>query len=148
LARPGEDVGRSGSVHVLALDVAGLCCALITGGWLALRLEDRTASYEDPDQAYADAVEQIAQQMKSTWRDRTGQKMLLEQWIDVWRELRDVEPTTPAQPLRAHANLLSTILADAVHAGKISRNPAERRNGRRGRVRAKGRRGPAHAMAK
>jgi hypothetical protein len=45
---------------VLALDVAGLCCALITGGWLALRLEDRTASYEDPNQAYADAVEQIA----------------------------------------------------------------------------------------
>jgi hypothetical protein len=86
--------------------------------------------------------------MKGTWHDRTGQKMLLEQWIDVWRELRDVEPTTPAQPLRAHANLLSTILADAVHAGKISRNPAERRNGRRGRVRAKGRRGPAHAMAK
>ena len=36
-------------------------------------------------------------------------------------------------------SLLITILGDAVHAGKIDRNPAERRKGRRGRVRAKGR---------
>ena len=36
-------------------------------------------------------------------------------------------------------SLLITILGDAVHAGKIERNPAERRKGRRGRVRARGR---------
>jgi integrase len=36
-------------------------------------------------------------------------------------------------------SLLITILGDAVHAGKIDRNPAERRKGRRGRVRVKGR---------
>ena len=36
--------------------------------------------------------------------------------------------------------LLITILGDAVHAGRLERNPAERRKGRRGRVRAKGRR--------
>lgn len=41
-------------------------------------------------------------------------------------------------------SLLITILGDAVHAGKIDRNPAERRKGRRGRVQAKGRRAPAH----
>jgi len=35
--------------------------------------------------------------------------------------------------------LLRTILGDAVHAGKIERNPAERRKGRRGRVRVAGR---------
>ena len=36
-------------------------------------------------------------------------------------------------------SLLVTILGDAVHAGRLERNPAERRKGRRGRVRAKGR---------
>jgi hypothetical protein len=41
-------------------------------------------------------------------------------------------------------SILITILGDAVHAGKIDRNPAERRKGRRGRMRAKGR-APAHA---
>jgi integrase len=41
-------------------------------------------------------------------------------------------------------SLLITILGDAVHAGKIDRNPAERRKGRRGRMRAKGR-VPSHA---
>jgi integrase len=155
----------------------------------------RTAYSADPDEAYADAIEQIAQQMKGTWRDRTGPKMLLEEWIDVWRELRDVEPTstirdkyfveahilpefqerelgsltfeeieewekaiqtrisirgTPFAPATAGGarDLLSTILADAVHAHKIDWNPAARRKGRRGRVRAKGRRGPAHGAAK
>ncbi len=39
-------------------------------------------------------------------------------------------------------SLLITILGDAVHAGKLPRNPAERRKGRRGRKRAKGR-GPS-----
>jgi hypothetical protein len=152
----------------------------------------RTTSFEDPGQAYADAVEQIAEQMKGRWRDRTGQKMLLEQWIDVWKELRDVEPTTMARDkyfaethilpefqgrelgsltfeeieaweraiqtrisvrgtpfarttAQGARTLLNTILADAVHAGKITRNPAERRKGRRRRVRAKGRCDPAYA---
>jgi integrase len=36
-------------------------------------------------------------------------------------------------------DLLITILGDAVHAGKIDRNPAQRRRGRRGRMRARGR---------
>ena len=36
-------------------------------------------------------------------------------------------------------SLLITILGDAVHVGKLDRNPAERRKGRRGRVRVKGR---------
>ena len=36
-------------------------------------------------------------------------------------------------------SLLITILGKAVHAGKIDRNPAERRKGCRGRVRARGR---------
>jgi len=42
-------------------------------------------------------------------------------------------------------SLLITILGDAVHAGKIERNPAERRKGRRGRVQAKGRAPARHA---
>lgn len=41
-------------------------------------------------------------------------------------------------------SLLITILGDAVHAKKISWNPAERRKGRRGPVQAKGRRGPSY----
>jgi integrase len=41
-------------------------------------------------------------------------------------------------------SLLITILGDAVHAGRIDRNPAERRKGRRGRKRAKGR-APSHS---
>jgi len=36
-------------------------------------------------------------------------------------------------------SLLITILGDAVHAGRLDRNPAERRRGRRGKVRAQGR---------
>ena len=36
-------------------------------------------------------------------------------------------------------SLLITILSDAVHAGRLERNRADRRKGRRGRVRAKGR---------
>lgn len=40
---------------------------------------------------------------------------------------------------RGARDLLITILGDAVHARKIGHNPAERRKGRRGRARAKGR---------
>jgi len=152
----------------------------------------RTPYYEDPDEAYAEAAEQITAQMRGTWQDRSGAKLLLEDWIDTWRELLDVEPTTlakykyliefhilpefqgrelgslsfeeietweraipkrtstrgiPYAPsvARGARDLLITILSDAVHAGKIDRNPAERRKGRRGRVSAKGRRTPAHA---
>jgi integrase len=57
----------------------------------------RTPYYENPDDAYADAAQQITEQMHGTWQDRSGPKMLLEEWIYVWRELLDVEPTTVAK---------------------------------------------------
>jgi hypothetical protein len=146
----------------------------------------RTKFYEDPE-AHADAAAQITAQMQGTWRDRSGSRMRLEEWIDVWAGLLDdIEPTTVAKyrylvefhilpqfqgrelgsltfeeieawdkaiPTRVSTqgrpyarsvaagarSLLITILGDAVHAGKMERNPAERRKGRRGRVRAKGR---------
>jgi integrase len=146
-----------------------------------------TMFYDDPEVARADATNQITELIKGTWRDRTGPRMLLEEWIDVWvTMLGDIEPTTKnkykyftethilpefqgrqlgsltfeeiekweqAIPTRISArgrpyaksagrdarSLLITILGDAVHAKKIESNPAERRKGRRGRVRAKGR---------
>jgi integrase len=132
--------------------------------------------------------------MKGTWRDRSGQKMRLEQWIDTWKGLIDVGPKTEekykymvefhilpdfqgrelgsltfeeierwekAIPTRISSrgtpyarsvatgarSLLIEILGDAVHAGKIDRNPAERPKGRRGRVRSKTRRPSAQAAA-
>ena len=147
----------------------------------------RTSFYEDPEEARADASAQITEQMKGTWRDRSGPKILLEEWIDIWvAMLDDIEPTTRdkykylvefhilpqfqgrtigsltfeeietwerAIPTRISSRgipyarsvatsartLLITILGDAVHAGRLDRNPAERRKGRRGKVRAKGR---------
>jgi len=147
----------------------------------------RTRFYDDPEEAHADAAAQITAQLQGTWRDQSGSRMRLEEWIDVWaRLLDDIEPTTVAKyrylvefhilpefqgrelgsltfeeieawtraiPTRISArgrpyarsvaagarSLLITILGDAVHAGKIERNPAERRKGRRGRVRARGR---------
>jgi integrase len=54
----------------------------------------RTPSYEDPNEAYADAMEQITAQMRGTWKDKSGAKMLLEDWIHTWRELLEVEETT------------------------------------------------------
>jgi integrase len=155
-----------------------------------------TPFYEDPEEARADATTQITEQINGTWRDKAGSQMHLEEWIDIWTGLRDVEPTsmnrdkyfaeahilpefqerelgsltfeeieewekaiqtrisvrgTPFADTTARGarNLLSTILADAVHAHKIKWNPAERRKGRRGKkIQAKGRRGPAHAAAK
>lgn len=152
----------------------------------------RTQFYDDPEDARADATAQITQQIQGTWRDRSGPRMPLEEWIDVWAGLLDdIEPTTRANyqylvefhilaefqgrqigsltfeeieawdrsiPKRINTqgrpyaysvassarSLLITILGDAVHAGKIDRNPAERRKGRRGRKRAKGR-APARA---
>src|SRR6266851_4330455 len=159
------------------------------------RFEDKrywTAFYDDPEAARADATTQITEQLKGSWHERSGPKMPLEEWIDVWVSmLGDIEPTTLAKykyfvefhilpafqgrqlgsltfeeieawdnaiPTRISArgrpyarsvaasarSLLITILGDAVHAGKIERNPAERRKGRRGRMRAKGR-APSHA---
>lgn len=135
---------------------------------------------------------QITEQMKGTWRDRSGPRILLEEWIDIWAGLLDdIEPTTRAKykyfvefhilpafqgrqigsltfeeieawdkaiPTQISArgrpyaasvasgarSLLITILGDAVHARRLEVNPAERRKGRRGRVRARGR-APAHA---
>ena len=146
-----------------------------------------TAFYDDPEEARADATTQITQQINGSWQERSGRRMLLEDWIDVWVSmLGDIEPTTRAKykyfveghilpefqgrqlgsltfeeieawnnaiPKRISArgrpyarsvatsarSVLITILGDAVHAGKIERNPAERRKGRRGRMRAKGR---------
>ncbi len=147
----------------------------------------RTSFYHDPEEARADAMTQITEQMRGTWRDRSGPKIPLEEWIDIWvAMLDDIEPTTKGKykylveahilpefqgrtigsltfeeieawdkaiPTRISArgrpfapsvaagarSLLITILGDAVHAGRLDRNPAERRKGRRGRVRAKGR---------
>lgn len=146
-----------------------------------------TPFYDDPEKARADATAQITEQLEGTWHDRSGPKMPLDDWINVWAEmLGDIEPTTVAKykyvvefhilpdfqgrqlgslsfeeiekwekaiPTRVSArgrpyarsvarmarDLLITILGDAVHAGKIDRNPAARRKGRRGKVRAKGR---------
>ena len=151
-----------------------------------------TNFYDDPEEARADATTQITEQLEGSWHERSGRRMLLEDWIDVWvGMLGDIEPTTRAKykyfveafilpefqgreigslefdeietwdssiPTRISArgrpyarsvansarSLLITILGDAVHAGKIDRNPAERRKGRRGRMRAKGR-APSHA---
>jgi len=155
--------------------------------WRFERQRFWTAFYDDPEEARADATTQITEQLKGSWQERSGRRMLLEDWIDVWVSmLGDIEPTTRAKykyfveghilpefqgrqlgsltfeeieawdnaiPKRISArgrpyarsvatsarSLLITILGDAVHAGKIERNPAERRKGRRGRVRAKGR---------
>lgn len=39
-------------------------------------------------------MDQITAQMRGTWQDRSGARMPLEDWIDTWRDLLDVEPTT------------------------------------------------------
>ncbi len=58
----------------------------------------RTGFYEDPEEAHADAVAQITEQMRGTWRDRSGPRILLEDWIDIWAGmLDDIEPTTRAK---------------------------------------------------
>lgn len=55
----------------------------------------RTSFYKDPEDARTDAMAQITDQMKGTWRDRSGPKILLEEWIDIWvAMLDDIEPTT------------------------------------------------------
>jgi integrase len=147
----------------------------------------RTAFYDDPEEARADATTQITEQVQGTWRERSGPRTTLEDWIDVWSGmLDDIEPTTlnyyrylvefhilpqfqgrelgsltfeeieawdrsittrisslgrpySASVASAARTLLITILGDAVHAGKIDRNLAQRRKGRRGRKRTRGR---------
>jgi len=155
----------------------------------------RTPFHEDPEAAHADALKQITDQMDGTWEPEAAEpdKLLIEQWIDTWVAMLDVEPTTfekykylvehhilpefhgreldsltfeeieaweRAIPTRISAHkrpfalrtakdardALITILGDAVHAGKLDRNPAMRRKGRRGRIRARGRKAPAHAI--
>lgn len=65
------------------------------------RYEDRkyrTTFYDDPEEARADATTQITEQIKGSWQERSGPKMLLEEWIDLWVEmLGDIEPTTCAK---------------------------------------------------
>jgi integrase len=152
-----------------------------------------TPFYDDPEAARADATGQITEQLQGTWRDRSGARMQLEEWIDIWTGmLGDIEPTTIAKYkylVEAHIlpqfqgrqlgsltfeeieaweasitkrisargrpyarsvavgarSLLITILGDAVHARKLDWNPAERRRGRRGQMRASGRRTPGSA---
>jgi integrase len=154
------------------------------------RFEDkkyRTLYYDDPEEARADATTQITELIQGTWHDRSGPRMPLEEWIDLWADmLGDIEPTTIAKYKyyveghilpqfqgrqlgslsfeeiekweagitkqisargRPYArsvavgarSLLITILGDAVHAKKLDWNPAERRRGRRGKVRVPGR---------
>ena len=43
-----------------------------------------TNFYDDPEEARADATNQITEQIKGSWHERTGRRMLLEDWIDVW----------------------------------------------------------------
>ena len=152
----------------------------------------RTESHRERDEAFADAQQQITEQMKGTWQDRSGRTLALDKWIGTWKGLIDVGPKTQQKykyfvehhilpefsgrelgsltfeeieaweraiptrisdrgkpyarsVARGARSLLITILGDAVHAGKIDHNPAERLKGRRGRVQAKGRRAPANS---
>jgi hypothetical protein len=65
------------------------------------RFEDqkyRTLYYDDPEEARADATAQITELLQGTWRGRSGPRMPLEEWIDVWAGmLGDIEPSTVAK---------------------------------------------------
>jgi len=176
--RPWAETGRQGKTRYV---------------WRFASQKYRTGFYDDPEEARADATAQITAQIEGKWRDRSGPRTLLEDWIDAWAKLLDdIEPTTVAyyrylaefhilakfqgrelgcltfeeieawersipktinsqgRPYAVSVassarSLLITILSDAVHAGKLDRNPAERRKGRRGRKRAKGR-APARTL--
>ena len=57
-----------------------------------------TNFYDDPEEARADATTQITEQIEGSWHERTGRKMLLEDWIDVWvGMLGDIGPKTRAK---------------------------------------------------
>ena len=43
-----------------------------------------TNFYDDPEEARADATTEKTQQIKGSWHERTGRRMLLEDWIE-WR---------------------------------------------------------------
>ena len=53
-----------------------------------------TPSYEDPEEARAEAVRQIDRQIEGTWRDARGGRVLLEDWVNQWWQGQDLEPTT------------------------------------------------------
>ena len=58
----------------------------------------RTSFFDDPEEARADATAQITEQLHGTWRDPSGPKIQLEEWIDIWAGmLDDIEPTTRAK---------------------------------------------------
>jgi hypothetical protein len=46
-----------------------------------------TPFYANPDEALADAVGQVTEQLAGTWQDKAGPKTLTEDWIDEWRDL-------------------------------------------------------------
>jgi hypothetical protein len=80
--KPWAETGRQGRTR----------CVWRSGGQ-----KYRTPFYDDPEEARADATAQITQQMQGSWRDRSGPRTLLEDWIDAWAEmLDDIEPTTRA----------------------------------------------------
>src|SRR5262249_44939556 len=57
----------------------------------------RTPLYNHPEEARAHATAHSTPQMDGTWRDQSGPRTLLEDWIDVWTGmLHDIEPTTIA----------------------------------------------------
>jgi hypothetical protein len=56
-----------------------------------------TEFYEDPEEARANATEQITKQLDGTWQAQPQvdpKKMLLEKWIDTWRTTISVGPKT------------------------------------------------------
>lgn len=181
---PWEETGASGRTRY---------------GWRFQGQKYHTPRYDDPIEAETDALNQIDEQIKGTWTDRSGAKMRLEVWIDEWRSMLPDGPEdklsdntlnkykyyieffilpqfqerelgnltfeeierwekaikkrisdrgTPYAPSTAAGarSLLITILGDAVHASKITRNPAERRKGRRGKVKVKSRQ-PSYAAS-
>ena len=66
--------------------------------WRLERQRYWTAFYDDPEEARADATTQITEQLKGSWQERSGRRMLLEDWIDIWVSmLGDIEPTTLAK---------------------------------------------------
>jgi hypothetical protein len=55
--------------------------------------------YDEPEAAQADATKQITEQIRGTWREHSGPRMRLEEWIDLWvTMLGDIEPTTGSNP--------------------------------------------------
>jgi integrase len=54
-----------------------------------------TPSFEDPEEAHVEAIRQIDEQIKGTWRDPRGGRILLADWINqYWWPAQDLEPTT------------------------------------------------------